>query len=164
VTVVLGAGLLEMGLHDHVVRFYRDDAELTEGAGAWEASQDFPAALASARAARYFAVETLERWGAGRFAADAALVVAELASNAVVHARTGFTLTVSWRGSAVRIAVRDAAPLTSAALRAGALPAAPLHGLGAIAALAAAWGADPGAESKTIWAELSAQADCPAST
>jgi hypothetical protein len=140
VAAVFGPGLLEIRLRDHVVRV-----------GEWEASQDFPAALASARAARHFAVDTLQRWGAGRFADDAALVVAELASNAVVHARTGFTLTLSWRDSAVGIAVRDAAPL-----RAEALPVAPLHGLGAIAALATAWGADPAASGKTIWAELSA--------
>jgi len=36
-----------------------------------------------------------------------------------------------------------------------ALPVAPTHGLGAVAALAARWGADPSAEGKEVWAELS---------
>ena len=37
-------------------------------------------------AARHFAVATLNAWGAGNLADDAALVVTELAANAIVHA------------------------------------------------------------------------------
>ena len=48
-------------------------------------SRDAPAA------ARHFAVATLRGWGAGDLADDAALVVTELAANAVVHARSAFT-------------------------------------------------------------------------
>jgi histidine kinase-like protein len=125
--------------------------------GICEESRDFPGALASARTARHFAVETLQRWGAGRFAGDVALVVAELATNAVLHARSGFTLTLSWRGSGVRVAVRDAVPLPSHTPEPMVLPTRPLHGLGAVAALATKWGADRAADGKTVWAELSPQ-------
>jgi anti-sigma regulatory factor (Ser/Thr protein kinase) len=105
------------------------------------------------RAARHFAAVTLSRWGGpwggGTFAVDAAIVVTELAANAVVHARSDFTLTVSRRLGAVRIAVRDAGPL-----------AAPLHGtrghgLGLVDTVAARWGVQPlGARGKLVWAEL----------
>ena len=48
-------------------------------------------------------------------AVDAAIVATELAANAVLHARSGFTLTVSWLAAAVRIAVRDGGPLVPGA-------------------------------------------------
>ena len=40
-------------------------------------------------------VDTLQQWGEAALAYDAAMVVTELATNAVLHARTGFTVTVS---------------------------------------------------------------------
>ncbi|HVT68315.1 MAG TPA: ATP-binding protein, partial [Trebonia sp.] len=79
--------------------------------------RSFPAELDSVRAARHFVTALLGRlgWlgdGTGQpLADDAAIVATELAANAVLHARSGFTLTVSWSVAAVRIAVADRAPL-----------------------------------------------------
>ena len=81
----------------------------------------------------------------------------ELAANAVVHARSGFTVALSAHGDTLRISVRDASPLPSPrAERPGpALRPAPLHGLGAVDALAARWGVEPlGEAGKTVWADL----------
>lgn len=106
-------------------------------------SRDAPAA------ARHFAVGLLRDWGAGDIADDAALVVTELAANAVVHAHSGFTIILSARGDQVRISVRDGNP-TGAAL----VPI-PLHGLGAVDALASRWGVESlGNAGKTVWVEL----------
>jgi MEDS: MEthanogen/methylotroph, DcmR Sensory domain len=101
-------------------------------------------------AARHFTVATLAAWGAADFAADAALVVTELAANAIVHADSAFTVILSALDDLLRISVRDATPLRGNTLR-----AAPLHGLGAVDALASRWGVEPlGAAGKTVWVDL----------
>ena len=113
---------------------------------AW--SGDAPAA------ARHFAVDAVRRLGAGDLADDTALVVTELAANAMVHAGTGFTVDLAAGPDVLRISVRDASPLPPAAAAAG-LPAVPLHGLGAVAALARRWGVESlGHSGKFVWVEL----------
>jgi hypothetical protein len=140
-TVVSGTEYLNAGHHG--VQFYGQDQEQRRFAFC----RDAPAA------ARHFAVDALQRWGAGDLADDAALVVTELAANAVIHARSGFTLALSARTDTVRISVRDASPLLAEPGRA--LPAAPLHGLGAVDALASQWGVESlGRAGKTVWVEL----------
>ena len=105
--------------------------------------------------ARHFAVDAVRRLGAADLADDAALVVTELAANAVVHAHTGFTVDLAVGPDVLRISVRDASPLPSGAAAASALPAAPLHGLGAVDTLARRWGVDPlGHCGKSVWVEL----------
>lgn len=101
--------------------------------------------------ARHFAMEALERLGAGHLADDAALIVTELAANAALHARSAFTVALSSRGDTVRISVRDECALP----RTAALDATPMHGLGLVAALAGSWGVIPLDGGKTVWAELS---------
>lgn len=121
---------------------------------AFALSGDAPAA------ARHFAVDAVRRLGAADLADDTALVVTELAANAIVHAQTGFTVDLSAGPDVLRIAVRDASPLPPAAAAglpaaAAGLPAAPLHGLGAVDALASRWGVEPiGHSGKSVWVEL----------
>jgi MEDS: MEthanogen/methylotroph, DcmR Sensory domain len=101
-------------------------------------------------AARHFTVATLAAWGAADFADDAALVVTELAANAIVHAHSAFTVILSALDDLLRISVRDATPLRVDTLR-----AVPLHGLGAVDAMASQWGVEPlGAAGKTVWVDL----------
>jgi hypothetical protein len=106
----------------------------------------------SAAAARHFTVGTVREWAAGDprdLADDAALVVTELAANAIVHAHSGFTVVLSARGDRLRIAVRDTSP------RGTPLVPAPLHGLAAVDALACRWGVESlGDAGKTVWVEL----------
>jgi hypothetical protein len=107
-------------------------------------SRDAPAA------ARHYTVATLRDWGIGDFADDAALAVTELAANAIVHAHSAFTVILSARDGLLRISVRDASPLRGAGLR-----PAPLHGLGAVDALASRWGVESlGSAGKTVWVDL----------
>jgi MEDS: MEthanogen/methylotroph, DcmR Sensory domain len=120
-------------------------ADTASGAGrAFALSADAPAA------ARHFAVDAVRRLGAGDLADDTALVVTELAANAVVHAQTGFTVNLSAGPDVLRISVHDASPPPPAGL-----PAAPLHGLGAVDVLARRWGVEPvGHSGKSVWVEL----------
>jgi hypothetical protein len=101
-------------------------------------------------AARHFAVATLNAWGAGDLAGDVALVVTELAANAIVHARSAFIVILSVHDDVLRISVRDAVPLDGTGLR-----AAPLHGLAVVDALASRWGVESlGNAGKTVWVDL----------
>jgi MEDS: MEthanogen/methylotroph, DcmR Sensory domain len=114
---------------------------------AFALSGDAPAA------ARHFAVDAVRRLGAADLADDTALVVTELAANAIVHAQTGFTVDLSAAPDVLRITVRDASPLPPAS--AADLPALPLHGLGAVDALASRWGVERlGHSGKLVWVEL----------
>jgi DcmR-like sensory protein len=117
------------------------------------AMRSFAFSAEAPAAARHFAVAVLERWGAADLTDDAALVVTELAANSIVHAHSGFTVTLSAPGDAIRISVRDACPLAAAAR--AKLPTARLHGLGAVNALASRWGVEPlGPAGKAVWVEL----------
>ena len=119
----------------------------TSAIRAFALSGDAPAA------ARHFAVDAVRRLGAANLADDTALVVTELAANAIVHAQTGFTVDLSAGPDVLRIAVRDASPLPPAS--AADLPALPLHGLGAVDALATRWGVERlGHSGKLVWVEL----------
>jgi MEDS: MEthanogen/methylotroph, DcmR Sensory domain len=123
-------------------------AEAPGAARAFALSRDAPAA------ARHFAVAALRRLGAGDLSDDAALVVTELAANAVRHAGSGFTLTLSCQPEVLRISVRDTRPLPAGPARA-ALPPEPLHGLGAVDVLASRWGVERlGHAGKSVWVEL----------
>jgi anti-sigma regulatory factor (Ser/Thr protein kinase) len=118
-----------------------------------EVSREFASSLGAPGQARRFVMAALHVGGAGDLADDAALVVNELAANAVVHAQSDFTFTVTTGADAVRISVRDAVPPPASGDR-YALPAEPMHGLGAVATLARRWGTAPAGTGKDVWAEL----------
>ena len=126
-------------------------------AGPWPgpaAARGFARGRDAPGAARHFAVDAVRRLGAGELADDVALVVTELAANAVVHAHSGFTVALIAGPDVLRISVCDGRPLPPG-LAAPALPAAPLHGLSAVDALASRWGVQPiGHAGKSVWAEL----------
>ena len=107
------------------------------------------------RAARRFVVETLLEWGHKGSLDDVALVVSELAANAVLHAHSDFTVAVSSRGDRVRIAVSDSSSAGPVLQRSVAMTAASGRGVALVAALAQDWGCDPnGEDGKIVWAEF----------
>jgi hypothetical protein len=117
------------------------------------ATRTFPPELGSVRAARHVTARVLDEAPESGLADDAAIVVTELAANAVLHARTGFTLTIARSASGVTIAVRDGRPLTPGRdgrrfdVKAG-------HGLSVVAQVARAWAVEAVPEGKVVWAEL----------
>lgn len=120
-----------------------------------EATARFAAGADAPLAARRFVTSVLGRRPyLGLVAPDAAqLVVSELATNAVIHAGTPFSVTVALNGSAIRISVRDwdgSPPIVrdaEPAARSG-------RGLRLVDAAADDWGVERDRDGKTVWADL----------
>jgi MEDS: MEthanogen/methylotroph, DcmR Sensory domain len=135
-------------------------AGIVDAASAGAHTRAFPLSPSAPAEARHFAVDVIRRMGAAHLAGDVALVATELAANALVHARSAFTIALSSGDEVVRISVRDESGLPESGLPGSGLPgsglpAAPLHGLGVVATLARRWGVVPfGDHGKAVWAEL----------
>lgn len=87
-----------------------------------------------------------------RVALDAALIVSELAANAVLHADSRFSVSVEMGSSSLRVAVSDGSPIGGAE-RAAMVPRR-MRGLGLVDALAVRWGVEATHDGKAVWAEL----------
>jgi hypothetical protein len=135
-------------LHQAVIGF-----GTASGAGLPGAVRTFAFSREAPATARHFTVATVREWGLADVADDAALVVTELAANAIVHAGSAFTVILSARGNVLRVAVRDGCPLPAEGQ--AALMPIPLHGLGAVDALAARWGVESlGKAGKAVWVDV----------
>ncbi len=110
------------------------------------AEEDAPAA------ARAFVLATLECRDAP-LAADAALVVSELATNAVRYGGAGFSVTLSCLAQGVRISVRDSGPELPS-LRSSSPFDPGGRGLPIVDALCPNWGTTRRHDGKVVWAEL----------
>ena len=85
---------------------------------------------------------------------DAALLVAsELATNAIVHARSPFSVAVLAGADGLTIEVIDDDPVAPTARDAGA-DALSGRGMTLVAAVAASWGSHPAGSGKAVWAHL----------
>ncbi len=112
----------------------------------------------SPRAARQFLVSALDRWGyEGRLVSDAELVLSELATNAVLHAKTGFEVSLTMDEGLLRLAVHDDSSLPPE-VQDDDPDAETGRGLQLVSALCERWGVDvaPGRIGKTVWAEVTA--------
>lgn len=113
----------------------------------------FEPSAGAIRSTRNFVVQAGGSDGEDGFDAALALVTSELASNAVLHARTPFVVRVRSSPESVRIAVFD---------HDGALPAPRDHGLGEVTgrglaivgSLAAEWGVEQEGAGKWVWADV----------
>jgi anti-sigma regulatory factor (Ser/Thr protein kinase) len=118
-----------------------------------EHSRFFGCNLQSPGMARRFVVHVLRQWGRADLIDDAAIVTAELTTNAVLHAHSEFLLAVSRDGERIRVSVRDASPLSPR-------PTVPRldsisgRGLGLVGTLARRWGTELLNGGKVVWAEL----------
>ena len=115
-----------------------------------EVSAQFMAHIAAPREARHFVIDLMRRWGyAPDLVNDAALVVTELAANAVVHAASTFTVVLRAEDEVVHLAVEDSYPVDQSSLI-----VRPGRGLGLVASLSRRWGVNDSADGKRIWAEV----------
>lgn len=112
-----------------------------------------PPSPESVPAARHFASDAAVEMGAKRSVVDTELLVSELATNAVLHARTPMRVSVLLNGERVRVEVRDDDPTlpeqrTPDALSPGG------RGIMLVELLARAWGINHNERGKTVWFEL----------
>ncbi len=122
-----------------------------------EATHRFAGTVYAPRDARHFVADTLEAWRCPWLVDDAALIVTELATNAVVHARSDFIVTLTRGERNVRISVQDSssvAPTVATAPRGSRSG----HGLTLVAAVANRWGDGSVGSGKVVWAELRCEA------
>ena len=107
----------------------------------------------SVPAARHFVVNVLRSWGHDELSPDAALIISELATNALSHARSPFRAVLDRRGRGLRIGVEDATdvPLER---RASAWDDISGRGVDIIEALSERWGYSRLPDGKVVWAEL----------
>jgi anti-sigma regulatory factor (Ser/Thr protein kinase) len=108
---------------------------------------------ASVGVARRFTVDTLRRWGRDDLTTSGALLVTELVTNAILHARTMIQVILERRDDAVRVEVRDGSPVRPA-LRNHGLDATTGRGLALVSKLAESWGVDVSGAGKVVWAQL----------
>lgn len=116
--------------------------------------------LESVVAARRAVLDAIRSWNLPeRVAEDAALVVSELTTNAVLHARTAFNVSASRLGSGLRVSVADMDPtLPSPGINRPeellAVRSMTGRGLALVAATSDRWGCDAVAGGKVVWAEI----------
>jgi anti-sigma regulatory factor (Ser/Thr protein kinase) len=116
---------------------------------------EFGADRASPRQARAFVSDTLSSHGVPDAATEVAnLLVSELVTNAVLHARTGCTVSVDVApGGLVRVTVHDGSR-TTPRLRRPRDTGATGRGLVYVDRLATRWGTAPTRGGKAVWFEL----------
>lgn len=120
-----------------------------------DAAAHFPAGAGAPRAARRFVTSMLERSAYGERIPidDVELVVSELATNAVIHAGSPFSVAIRCDDEAIRISVQDGSSAWPQ-LRGAAVGARSGRGLHLVGALARDWGVAPAPAGKVVWAEL----------
>ncbi len=83
------------------------------------------------------------------------VLISELATNAVRHAGTMFTVAASWDGLTLRIEVSDASPLAPRPQLAAHRDREGGRGLLLVDAIATDWGVDLYPQGKTVWFAIS---------
>jgi anti-sigma regulatory factor (Ser/Thr protein kinase) len=108
----------------------------------------------SVSAAREFVRDAL-KGQSGEVLEAAELMVSELATNCVLHARTDFELAVQSRGE-IRVEVRDTGP--GQPVPQSPKPQEPSgRGLRIVEAMSSTWGVVPSRDGKTVWFTLAEQ-------
>ena len=118
----------------------------------WSHQILLPAEPLSASTAREFVTQHLAAHELMALAPDVGLVVSELATNAVAHARTPYALTVSGTGAMVLVVVQDESTAVPVRVRAAATDVSG-RGLSIVEHLSHDWGTemDPRGR-KSVWA------------
>jgi anti-sigma regulatory factor (Ser/Thr protein kinase) len=98
-------------------------------------------------------------WGQSAVADTAVLLVSELVTNAVLHARTPLHLRIRWHANRLRVEVGDGNPAHPTVQKPD--PFSPGgRGLLLVDRLAPAWGVEEKAAGKVVWFELPTTVDC----
>ena len=108
----------------------------------------------SVRQARRYVSDELTSIGFDEAAMTAELLVSELVTNAILHARTSVHVTVSADGELVRVAVADES-VRAPRQRRHSVESGTGRGLRLVEQMATRWGVDIGSAGKVVWFELS---------
>lgn len=113
-------------------------------------SETFEPSEASVRAARDFVQELLSR--TDHDDEDALLVISELATNVVRHARTEYTVSIQEEGDGVELSVSDGSSILPAVKDLSERNKG--YGLIVVDRISEEWGVEPTAKGKRVWARL----------
>ncbi len=121
----------------------------------YSAHLDLPPVMSSVPLARHVTLDVLQAWGSPHDLDDAALLVSELVSSVVDHARTEavLTLELSLAGDWLRISVADGSAVRPV-VRELEVGASRGRGMRLVAGIADRWGVEDHAEGKRVWFEL----------
>ena len=112
----------------------------------------------SVRQARRYVSDAVTAAGFDGATMAAELLVSELVTNAVLHARTPLRVSVEARGEFVRVGVFDESPRHPLRRRHGP-ESGTGRGLLLVERMAARWGVDVASAGKVVWFELSREPD-----
>ncbi|MFF4030018.1 ATP-binding protein [Streptomyces sviceus] len=121
-------------------------------------SAEYDPCPSAVREARAEVRKQLEGWGfakRGDLVDTAELLVSELATNALLHSASRFTLTLSAAHGVLRCEVADSGRRTPQVLDAGVAENG--RGMFLVEALALRWGCHQDGTGKTVWFELGTQ-------
>lgn len=118
-----------------------------------ERFEQLPAEPVSARKARRVVLDALTEWSLDGLGDEAALLVSEVVTNAVLHAGGVIDLAVRRTGEGVRVEVRDRS-VTMPSPRSYAGDSVTGRGLEILDLTAANWGAELSDDGKVVWFEL----------
>lgn len=118
-----------------------------------------PPSHVSPSVARNLVGGACQAWNLGALLHPGRAVLSELVANAVEHARSEMEVSISRRGTALHLAVRDRSPLLPRIIDPEPVdPGLPLnergHGLRVVHADSVAWGAMPSVGGKVVWATV----------
>jgi anti-sigma regulatory factor (Ser/Thr protein kinase) len=116
-------------------------------------SVDLPPEPASATRARVLARERLCALCTADALDTVSLLVTELVTNGILHARTPMRLVIETNLDRVRVCVEDSSRLAPEVHRYG-TDAVTGRGLAMVEQLAASWGVDPTPRGKVVWCEI----------
>lgn len=114
--------------------------------------RDFRGEASSVASARWFVTEVAGAWGVPL--GDAVLMVSELATNAVIHAHSPFTVVISCTTEVLRVEVHDSDPTAPLPGTAVDQEATSGRGLMLVVTLARRWGYQSTGAGKTVWFEV----------
>lgn len=118
----------------------------------WKVLVPVPEAVGATRA---FVADVLGRWGeTPEQVDDVVLVASEMATNAVIHARSPFRISVARSAGGISLAVQDVADRRPQ-LGTGDIRSDTGRGLAIVATLSSSWGCDDVPSGKVVWSEVS---------
>lgn len=115
-------------------------------------TRSFESGPESVSRARSFVAETLESWDVDDVSWTALQLVSELATNAVIHARSAFSVHLVHTEGSIQVGVQDFSPVVPFQ-RWYSERATTGRGLRLVASLAENWGVESTQDGKTIWFE-----------